>query len=117
MRRFCAPATLVPAAVTPAVLLGPTMTVTLTTGSCSVAKDANATGALLATCQPPTITWVKVRMVLTFLHSAGALRDDHMHSGSAREPVSRRAVMYEWPMGSPAGHQTCRAQTMLDHGE
>ena len=61
VRRFCAPATLVPAAVTPAVLLGPTMTVTLTTGSCSVAKDANATGALLATCQPPTITWVKVR--------------------------------------------------------
>ena len=63
MRRFCAPATLVPAAVTPAVLLGPTMSVTLTTGSCSVAKDANTTGVLVATCQPPTITWDKVRSI------------------------------------------------------
>jgi hypothetical protein len=47
--------------VTPAVLLGPTMTITLTTGSCAVAKDLNGTGALVVTCDPPTITWVKAR--------------------------------------------------------
>ena len=60
IRRYCAPASLIPEALNPTVVIAPAMTITLTTGSCQLTKSEEDVYQGVVTCLPPSIVWEKV---------------------------------------------------------